>query len=424
MRDFFIKPLQGIIAGFLLMLGAHILVVAIIRPAVNFINNLTFLGILEFFGIKVIPFAVFGFILKIIYDHILGPQIQKFLLRLVEKLNKYVFQFIRFAFFSVGKGFHPVYLFFGDKPGYIIIFPVVFGICFFSTFLDYLSIQAQLDISLNIFSDRIIKDMEEVVPVSLMIDWISKDQVSIDSFGDYWFYSLRASVLGLRFEGWSQWLIALPINLFASIIFIIFSMNLAIRGLMGFQYKWDKESWEFVEDYHVQDVNPNPVTNFNIFIGIIIAVLLFVAKFTLSALSLDGVRYISQSRLTQASVLTPPPQPRLTPQQTVAKYYELATYDREAALELIGESWKRAERKNKEEGIKFWSSIEQVRVYGTDIIEQSSNRVIVKVWLQYYMKYEDYNPCETRTFDVRLNTDNQWVLHLPIDVVQKPSCDY
>lgn len=416
MRNFFVKPLQGIVIGFSFMLGAHALVIFLIRPTANLINNLDFPDIrtvtifgLIGLGILRIIFELLKQVIQDVWEDSIAPV-----------LNKYVFQYIRLAFFYAGKGFHSIYLFLGDYPGYIIIFPVIFGICFFSTFLDYLAIEAGLDVSVNMFSDRIVEDMEEVTSVQSMIGWIAQDQVSINNFWQYWYYSLRASILGVRFEGWSQWIVAFPINIIASVIFLIFSMNQAMYGILGFKTIWNNDG-ELIYDFPIEVDRPQTVRPFGFFVSGIIAVFLLATQFILSALSVHGARHILS--LTQDSI-TPSVQPDLTPQQTVAKYYELATSNREAALEIIGESWRENERENREEGIKFWNSIEEVRIYGTEVIDQSSSRVVVKVWLQYYMKYEDYNPCETRTFELRLDPNkNQWILYLPIDVIQKPSCD-
>ncbi|TVU51995.1 MAG: hypothetical protein EA414_19900 [Arthrospira sp. PLM2.Bin9] len=420
MKDFLLKPLQGIALGFAFMLGAHALVIFLIRPVTNLIDNISFSDIITW----TIGSGIIAVVLGLFFDYFVKPAIEQVWgENIAPQLSKYVSLYICFSFFSVGQGFRLVSRFLGIHPTLIIIFPVMFSLCFLSTFLDYLAIEAGLDVSVNIFSDRIIKDIEEVTSIQSMVDWIAEDQVSINNFWQYWFYSLRASILGIRFKGIYQFF-AFNVNIIASILFIKISINQAMYGLYGFKIRWNNND-KSLYDMPSEIVRPQAARPFAFLISGIIAVFLMVGQFALSALSVNRAKHlISTSRLNRTSTLNSLSQPRLTPQQTVAKYYELATHDRESALELIGESWKKAERQNREEGIKFWNSIEQVRVYGTDIIEQSSNRVIVKVWLQYYMKYEDYNPCETRTFDVRLNTENQWILHLPMDVVQKPSCDY
>ncbi|OAB56982.1 hypothetical protein AY600_01775 [Phormidium willei BDU 130791] len=416
MKDFFIKPLQGILVGFSFMLVAHALVIFLIRPTANLINNLNFPDIRAVTILGIIGLVI----LRIIFELVKQVIQEVWEDNIAPALNKYVFQYICLAFFSSGKGFNSIYLSLGANSAYVIIFPVIFGICFFSTFLDYLAIQAGLDVSVNIFSDRIIEDMEEVISIQSMVGWMAEDQVSIDSFWQYWFYSLRATILGIRFEGWTQWVIAFPVNLIASILFLIFSLNQAIFGILGGQITRDNND-ELVYDFPPEIARPQPARSLGFWISGIIAVFLLAVQFSLSALSVHHARQILSSNQNSR---TPPSEPHLTPQQTVAKYYELATSNREAALELIGESWRKNERKNREEGIKFWNSIEQVKIYDTEIVEQSSSRAVVQVWLQYYMKYETYNPCETRTFELRLDPDkNKWILYRPIDVIQKPSCD-
>ncbi len=417
MRDFFLKPLQGVASGLAFMLGAHALVIFLIRPISNWINNLQPSN-LKALGIDGIIIWIIFLILSEIWE------------KVQPILNKYVGQYVKLAFFYVGKGFHSFYHIFGITPGkkgiypgQIVIFPVIFGICFFSTFLDYLAIQANLDVSINMFSDRIVEDMEEVVSVQSMIGWIAQDQVSVSNFWQYWFYSLRASFLGYRFEGWMQWLVAFPINVAASIIFLILGIDHATHGLSGFKLKWKDNELDY--DLPSGVAEPKPARPFGFFVSGIIAVFLLIGQFALSALPVNRIRQmIVTSTSTRTSTPTRPSQPPLTPQQTVAKYYELATSNREAALELMSERWKKAEKENWEEGLKFWNTLEQVKVYNTEILEQSSNTVVVKAWLQYYIKYKDYTPCETLIFKLVLDTNqNKWVLSSARDVVQKPYCD-
>lgn len=417
MKDFFLKPLQGVAMGLAFMLGAHALVIFLIRPISNWIGNLEWpnLKALTIGGIIIL------IILRIIFA-VLKAVLEEAWGEIESALSKYFMQYVCLAFFHVGKGFHSIYRVLGIYPGLIVIFPVILGVCCFSTFMDYLAIQASLDVSINMFSDRIVEDMEEVVSVQSMIGWIAQDQVSVSNFWQYWFYSLRATILGIRFEGWTQWL-AFLVNVAASILFLNFGINQAVYGLFGFEPKWENDQLVYYLPSGV--VQPKPARPFGFLVSGIIAVLLLIGQFALSALPVNRIRQMIVTSIpTRTSTPTPPSQPPLTPQQTVAKYYELATSNREAALDLISERWKKAEKKNKEEGLKFWNTIDEVKIYGTETLEQSPNRVVVKVWLQYYMKYEDYTPCETRTFELKLDrSQNKWILYLPRDVVQKPYCD-
>lgn len=134
-----------------------------------------------------------------------------------------VWNIIWSSFISIGYGIQSWVYRFGYLPAVIIIIPIALFLCFFNTILDYQSFVSIVIYRvsdspyMDIFTDRTVKYMNNKIYITEFVKWTTQDAVAINNFFDYWFYTLRASILGFRFEGIWQWLVAFPINVAASI---------------------------------------------------------------------------------------------------------------------------------------------------------------------------------------------------------------
>lgn len=116
---------------------------------------------------------------------------------------------------------------------------------------------------------------------------------------------------------------------------------------------------------------------------------------------------------------------KLTPKETIKKYYELATTDKKAAIELLSDRWRQIEKQKKNKSPdNWWNSIRKVEVYAIKTLNQSANNAKIEVWLKYYMKNGD-SACESRIFPLIFDRSrNKWLLDLPTDEpVQKLFCE-
>ncbi|MEA5617660.1 substrate-binding domain-containing protein [Cronbergia sp. UHCC 0137] len=177
---------------------------------------------------KAIPLIIVFGILKLIWDEALNP--------LLGKIFGYS---LKITFFLPGKYLHEFAKKFGLIPVLLISMPLVFCLCFLSTVLDYHAIVSNLEVSINIFSDRTVKNISEINYTSNMISWMREDCVSRNNFLDYWWYSQRASILGFRINGFWQWIIALPVNLIAGIWFFYQAVNNTGYGFLGSKINFD-----------------------------------------------------------------------------------------------------------------------------------------------------------------------------------------
>jgi hypothetical protein len=114
-------------------------------------------------------------------------------------------------------------------------------------------------------------------------------------------------------------------------------------------------------------------------------------------------------------------QAKLKPKNSIYQYYGLATNNRQAALGLLTDAWRKEEAKKGNTG--FWDSISKVDIYAIETLNQSANNATVKVWIKYHRKNGD-TPCESMVFKLIFDTPkNMWLLDSAQDVVQKPLCN-
>ncbi|MEG4317336.1 MULTISPECIES: hypothetical protein [unclassified Microcoleus] len=151
------------------------------------------------------------------------------------------------AFISIGYGIQSWVDRFGYLPAVIIIVPTTLFFCFFNTILDYqnfvsLVIYRVSDIPyIDIFTDRAVKYINNKIYITEFVKWTTQDAVTINNFFDYWFYTLRASILGFRFEGIWQWLVAFPINVAASIWYFCLGYLHILVGINTEKIELDEE---------------------------------------------------------------------------------------------------------------------------------------------------------------------------------------
>lgn len=111
------------------------------------------------------------------------------------------------------------------------------------------------------------------------------------------------------------------------------------------------------------------------------------------------------------------------PKQTIVKYYQLATTNRQEAIKLLSDPWRReaATRIND----NWWNSIRRVEVYAFKTFAKNNSKAKIKVWLKYHMK-NGQTPCESLIFNLIFDrTRNQWLMDSvePNSVIQNPYCN-
>ena len=151
------------------------------------------------------------------------------------------------SFISIGYGIQSWVYRFGSRPAFILIVPLALFLCFFNTLLDYQSL-VSLVISgvsdspyMDIFTDRTVNYIKNTTYIAEFVKWATQDTVAINNFFDYWFYTLRASILGFRFEGIWQWLVAFPINVAASIWYFWLGFLHILAGITTEKIEIDDE---------------------------------------------------------------------------------------------------------------------------------------------------------------------------------------
>jgi hypothetical protein len=127
---------------------------------------------------------------------------------------------------------------------------------------------------------------------------------------------------------------------------------------------------------------------------------------------------------TQQTVSTKSLTPKLSPQQVVQKYYELAPSNREGAKALLSDAYKNWYKQNNTDsaGASFWNSINKVEVYQSANLSHSQNNYKIKVWLKYSKK-DGGQPCESQQVEVILDrSQGQWLIDKTDNIEQKPDC--
>jgi len=239
-----IFPVLGVIGSVIIMLLARLFLLFIVRPFFGFFKEFStnfqwqnILNITRITGIGWLDFiiAIVAFIVIVIIgigfeaiDKEAG----------ISGLPFQIFWYIVLAsFFCLGAGAAPLCYIIGIAAVDLLICPFVIVLCFFNTILDYGNLISNLasgitqSIYIDVFTDTSIKYIKNVAYVNDFTDWMRQDGVTINNFLDYWWYTLRASVLGFRFDGIWQWLIAFPINIIASITYFVFSFQFTFKGL-------------------------------------------------------------------------------------------------------------------------------------------------------------------------------------------------
>jgi branched-chain amino acid transport system substrate-binding protein len=239
-----IIPILGVIGSVIIMLLARLFLLFIVRPFFAFLKEFStnfswenILNITRITGIGWLDFiiAIVAFIVIVIIglafqamDNEAG----------ISGLPFQIFWYIVLAsFFCLGAGAAPLCYVIGIAAVDLLICPFVIVLCFLNTILDYGNLISTLasginqSIYIDIFTDTSIKQIKNVAYINDFTDWMRQDGVTINNFLDYWWYSLRASVLGFRFEGFWQWLIAFPVNIIASITYFVLSFRFTFEGL-------------------------------------------------------------------------------------------------------------------------------------------------------------------------------------------------
>jgi branched-chain amino acid transport system substrate-binding protein len=195
-----------------------------------------------------------------------------------------VWNIIWSSFISIGYGLQPFLDRFGSGFAIIITVPLALFLCFFNTILDYhnfvsLVISGVSDSPyMDIFTDRkIIKYINNTTYIAEFVKWATQDAVVIHNFFDYWFYTLRASILGFRFEGIWQWLVAFPINVVASIWYFYLGCIHILNGMNTEKIDLDEEALRLRISLRNQKI---PNSNLGIvMLSIVLSLILFFHQF-------------------------------------------------------------------------------------------------------------------------------------------------
>ena len=111
------------------------------------------------------------------------------------------------------------------------------------------------------------------------------------------------------------------------------------------------------------------------------------------------------------------------PEDTIVRYYQLAPSNRQEAIKLLSDSWRRraAQRVND----NWWDSIRRVDVYAFQTFAKNNSKAKIKVWLKYHMK-NGQTPCESLIFNLIFDQNKStWLIDSvePNSVIQNPYCD-
>jgi branched-chain amino acid transport system substrate-binding protein len=239
-----IIPILGVIGSVIIMLLARLFLLFIVRPVFAFFKELTtnfswqnILNITKITSIWWLDIIIA--IVAFIVICIIGAGFQEIDREAgISGLPLQIFWYIVLAsFWCLGAGSAPLCYVIGIPAVDLLICPFVMVLCFLNTILDYGNLISNLSsgisqsIYIDVFTDTSIKFIKNVAYVNDFTDWMRQDGVTINNFLDYWWYSLRASVLGFRFDGFWQWLIAFPVNIIASITYFVLSFIFTFKGL-------------------------------------------------------------------------------------------------------------------------------------------------------------------------------------------------
>lgn len=118
--------------------------------------------------------------------------------------------------------------------------------------------------------------------------------------------------------------------------------------------------------------------------------------------------------------------PQLEPKEVIAQYYQLATSNRKAALDLLSNEYKNQYKQNNQSGQtnstkSFWNTINKIEIYGFLTLNSSGSRHYIKIWIKYF-KNDGSTSCESQEIEV-INNDNKWLINQVRNIQQKPRCD-
>jgi len=229
--DVLFRPVFGAALGCIFMSLIHLMVVFVTRPMGKWVDAFTH-GLITNFGGNLVRFIVVIIIAFTVHfiNNILN-----------EWLEKFFSNGLFLGFFFLGNHLQPFCKRFGWISALLVAMPIAFALCFLSTVFDYSAVTSQIDVSINIFSDRTVKGAGEINYTTNIISWMLQDCVSVNNFFDYWWYSQRASIIGFRFDSVWQWALALPVNLIASVLFFRFAVLNVKKGLAGYQVDFDND---------------------------------------------------------------------------------------------------------------------------------------------------------------------------------------
>lgn len=132
----------------------------------------------------------------------------------------------------------------------------------------------------------------------------------------------------------------------------------------------------------------------------------------------------SSRNQTQQTASTQNLQPKLTPQQVVTKYYQLAPSNREGAKALLSDAYKNWYKQNSADtnAKSYWDEINKVEVYNFANLSQSQSNHKIKIWLKYSRK-DGGQPCESQEVEIILDQSKaQWLIDKTDNIEQKPDC--
>ncbi|MGL4500277.1 MAG: hypothetical protein ACRCU2_14520 [Planktothrix sp.] len=111
------------------------------------------------------------------------------------------------------------------------------------------------------------------------------------------------------------------------------------------------------------------------------------------------------------------------PEDTIVRYYQLAPSNRQEAIQLLSDPWRRREAQRVKDN--WWNSVKTVEVYYSQTFAKNNSQAKVKVWLKYHMK-NGQTPCESLIFNLIFDGNrNSWLMDNvePNSVIQNLYCD-
>lgn len=111
------------------------------------------------------------------------------------------------------------------------------------------------------------------------------------------------------------------------------------------------------------------------------------------------------------------------PEDTIVRYYQLATSNRQEAIQLLSDPWRRREAQRVKDN--WWDSVKTVEVYYFQTFAKNNSQAKTKVWLKYYTK-NGQTSCESLIFNLIFDSNkNTWLMDSveSNSVIQNPYCN-